>query len=87
MSQLFDRQANPDRPWTGRGYGRIRLSEPLAKDLAGILHDEIGRRLREFHEAKETGEDATISKLALKRASTIRERVVGLIREQGWEDE
>jgi len=86
LSQLFDKQSHPDRPWNGRGYGRIRLDEGLARDLAGIMHDEVGRRLTELHAAKSSGADPLVPKLALRRANTIRERVVNLIREQGWED-
>jgi len=86
MSRLFDKQDFPDRPWVGRGYGRIRLDEGLAKDLAGIMHDEVGRRLTELHAAKNSGADLLSPKLALRRANTIRERVTNLIREQGWED-
>ncbi len=86
MSRLFDKDNFPDRPWVGRGYGRLRLDEPLAKDLRGILHDEVGRRLQEMHDIKNAGGDPIVAKLALRRANTIRERVTSLIREQGWED-
>ena len=86
MSRLFDKQAFPDRPWTGRGYGRIRLDEGLAKDLGGIMYDEVGRRLVELRTAKEQGLELHPYKLALKRANAIRERVTNLIQEQGWED-
>jgi hypothetical protein len=86
MSRLFDKDAFPDRPWVGRGYGRIRLDEALARDLAGIMHDEVGRRIKEHHDIKNAGGDPLTSKLALKRANTIRERVINLIHEQGWED-
>lgn len=84
MSELFDKQVFPDRPWHGRGYGRLRLTEPLAHDLYGIVTDEVRRRLSAYHEAKAKG-DPTVEKLALKRASSIKERLQGLINEQGWE--
>jgi hypothetical protein len=86
VSQLFDRESHPDRPWKGRGYGRIRLDESLARDLAGIMYDVVGERLTQLHDAKERGDDTTQLKQSLRRANAIRERVVNLISEQGWED-
>ena len=86
MSQLFDRQAFPDRPWSGRGYGRIRLDESLTRDLWGIMHDVIKQRLEEVHEAKRTDGNVVAAKQSLKRANAINDRVKNLMREQGWED-
>lgn len=87
MSELFDKNVFPDRPWTGRGYGRIRLDEPLAHDLNGIMYEVIRERLNAYHEAKNRGGDPVVEKLALRRASKIKERVYNLIHEQGWDAE
>jgi hypothetical protein len=85
MSELFDRQVFPDRPWKGRGYGRMRLDEPHARDLLGIMHDVVHERLHEYHQAK--GSDTELAaKFALRRATELRKRVRNLIVEQGWQD-
>lgn len=86
LSSLFDKKVFPDRPWSGRGYGRLRLDEPLARDLHGIMYEEVRRRLNEYHEIKAAGGDVVAAKLALNRATKIRQRVKGVIVEQGWED-
>lgn len=84
VSKLFDKQVFPDRPWNGRGYGRIRLDEGLAKDLSGVLYEEVHRRLGDLHDAKAKGEGEEEARLAVRRAVQLRDRVNNLIEEQGW---
>jgi hypothetical protein len=77
-------QYPPDRPWVGRGYGRLRVDEPHAKDLLGIVNDELGRWIAAHKEAKLNGRDANAAKFAMRRASRLRDGVKAIIVEQGW---
>lgn len=86
MSKLFEKESHPDRPWSGRGYGRIRLDESLARDLYGIMYEVVNERLGLLHEAKRSGADTITLRASVKRANAIRERVKNLLAEQGWED-
>ena len=89
MSELFDREAHADRPWTGRGYGRLRLDENHFEDLYSILSEELDRRLTALREAKEMELDRNeiqIRKFAANRVRQMRTRVFGVIQEQGWQE-
>lgn len=50
------------------------------------MYAEVRRRLNDYHQIKAEGGDTTAAKLALNRATKIRQRVKGVIVEQGWED-
>lgn len=87
MNKLFEKDTFPDRPWVGRGYGRMRLDEALAKDLDGILYDEIQRRLEDVAYAQKHNGNVANAKHALKRVNALKERTRNMIREQGWANE
>ncbi len=89
VSRLFpDARPFPDRPWNRRGYGRIRITEPLASELYVTLNETIERRLDEMHTRRREGNEAEAESLKrrLRLLSTLRHFTHELIREQGWND-
>lgn len=74
----------PDRPWSSREYGRVRLNEGLAGELMDILTSTIDGLHEDRILDKGLGRQVTDVNRRIRRVSQIRHMTHNMMHEKGW---
>jgi len=74
----------PDRPWSHREYGRVRLTESLANELWTILNEQIDYLYDVKADDKEEGLPVTETNRRIRRTVSIRGLLHGMMHEKEW---
>jgi hypothetical protein len=74
----------PDRPWDTREYGRLRLNEVFAGELLQVLADSLDDLHAIRQELQLAGKSVTTINRRIRRISTIRELLHGMMHEKNW---